>query len=69
MEGKKKNPVIFVIKGIGKNLIIFLEGKKQLAMYIITALNTDQLCTTLSDHDNSCYCIMILYEMVIANAD
>lgn len=38
-------------------------------MYIITALNTDQLCTTLSDHDNSCYCIMILYEMVIANAD
>ena len=38
-------------------------------MYIITALNTDQLCTTLDDPDNSSYCVMMLYEMVIANAD
>lgn len=37
-------------------------------MYIITALNTDQLCTSLGDPENSSYFIMILYEKVIANA-
>lgn len=38
-------------------------------MYTITALNTDQLCAILGDPDNSGYCIVILYEMAIANAD
>lgn len=38
-------------------------------MYVITALNTDQLCATLGDPDNSSYGIMILYEIITVNAD
>lgn len=34
-------------------------------MYVISILDTDQLCITTRKPENSCYYIMILYKIVI----